>query len=144
MSMKVRALMTEHPATCTPETSLRDAARLMLEHDCGAIPVVQSQDSGKVAGVITDRDITIRAVAEGKNPLELRVADVMTPQVFTVTPETDAEECFRLMEEKQVRRVVVVEEGGRIRGIVAQADIARQAPPRKTAEVIRDISQPAA
>lgn len=140
--MRVENLMTEHPATCTPETRLQDAARMMVEHDCGAIPVVDR--SGKALGVITDRDIVVRVVAHGESPLEKKVADVMTSQVFTVHPETNADDCFNLMEEKQVRRVVVVDESNRIRGIVAQADIARQAPSRKAGEVVRDVSQPAA
>lgn len=140
--MKARNLMTENPVTCTPEANLKDVARMMLDFDCGAIPVVRSSDSQEVAGVITDRDITIRAVAEGRNPLDLTVGDLMTHQVFTVNLDTDAEDCFNLMEEKQVRRLVVVDEGGQVCGIVAQADVARQAPARKTAEVVRDVSQP--
>ncbi len=144
MLMKAQNLMTENPVTCTPEADLQEVARMMLDFDCGAIPVVRSSDSQEVAGVITDRDITIRAVAEGKNPLDLKVGDVMTRQVFTVNPETDAEDCFNLMEDKQVRRLIVVDDSGNVCGVLAQADVARHAPPRKAAEVVRDVSQPGA
>jgi CBS domain-containing protein len=112
----------------------------MVERDCGAIPVVESQTGKKPVGVITDRDITCRAVAAGKNPLDLTAGDLMSTPVTTVTPDATVEECIRVMEAKQVRRVPVVDEKGLCVGIVAQADVALKAPEQETAELVRDIS----
>lgn len=140
--MQVKDLMTKNPATARPDMGLQEVARMMVDFDCGAIPVVKDD---KPIGIITDRDITCRTVAEGVNPLDKTVDDVMTHQVFTVTPDTNAHDCLLLMEAKQVRRVVVVDgNDNRVLGIVAQADVARHAPARNAAELVRDISQPAA
>jgi CBS domain-containing protein len=133
--------MTKDPACCTPETKLPEVARLMIEHDCGAIPVVGSQRERKPVGIITDRDITCRAVAAGKNPLDLTAGELMTTPVTTVTPAESLEECVRAMDERRVRRVPVVDEQGICCGIVAQADVARWAPEQETAELVRDISE---
>jgi CBS domain-containing protein len=141
--MKVTELMTAEPACCTPDTSLEDVARLMLEHDCGAIPVVASLDSQKPVGIVTDRDIACRAVATGKNPMHMTAKDVMSSPARTIKVDSPAEECFRLMEERQIRRVAVVDARGRCCGIVAQADIARHAPEQETAEIVREVSEPA-
>ena len=132
--MQVKDVMTATPACCTAETSLQEVANLMVENDCGAIPVVDSEDSNKPIGLITDRDIVCRAVAEGLNPLDLTANDCMTSDVLTVTEQTSFEECCRLMEEKQVRRVPVVDADGALVGIVALADVAREG--RKTTSVI--------
>lgn len=139
--MQVRDVMTENPAVCTPDTSLQEVAGLMVEHDCGCIPVVDSRASLKPVGVITDRDITCRTVAQGKNPLEMTAGDCMTNSAETVTPEMSIEECCEVMEQNQLRRILVVDESGACCGIVAQADIAKYAPAQETAEVVRDISQ---
>lgn len=138
--MRVKEIMSKDPACCTPETKLREVARLMVERDCGAIPIVKSQTGKQPIGVITDRDITCRAVAAGKNPLDLTAGDLMTTPVTTVSPDATVEECVRMMEAKQVRRVPVVDEKGLCVGIVAQADVALKAPERATAELVRDIS----
>jgi len=139
--MEVKDVMTPDPACCTPETPLREAARLMVENDCGEIPVVEDGASRQPVGVITDRDITCRAVAVGLNPLELRVADCMSAPCVTVTPDTPLEECIKVMEENRIRRVPVVDAGGACRGIVALADIARHAGRRDTAEVVKEVSE---
>lgn len=139
--MQVRDVMTENPAVCTPDTPLQEIAGLMVEHDCGCIPVVDSRASLKPVGVITDRDITCRTVAQGKNPLEMTAGDCMTNSAETVTPEMSIEECCEVMEQNQLRRILVVDESGACCGIVAQADIAKYAPAQETAEVVRDISQ---
>lgn len=139
--MQVRDVMTENPAVCTPDTSLQEVAGLMVEHDCGCIPVVDSRASRKPVGVITDRDITCRTVAQGKNPLEMTAGDCMTNSAETVTPEMSLEECCEVMEQNQLRRILVLDESGACCGIVAQADIAKYAPARETAEVVKDISQ---
>lgn len=139
--MNVNELMTKDPACCTPDANVQEAARLMKEHDCGCIPVIEDRNSKKPVGVITDRDICCRTVAEGKNPLDLTVQEVMTSNVETVTEDTSVEECCTLMEDKQIRRVVVVDGNGGCCGIVAQADIALQASENKTAEVVQEVSK---
>ena len=139
--MNVREVMTADPVCCTADTPLTEVAKMMVECDCGAIPVVDNQDSKKPVGMITDRDITIRTVAEGRNPLDLTASDAMTVNVMTVTPETSIEECCNLMEDQQIRRVVVVDENGACCGMIAQADIAINADSRKTAEVVQEVSR---
>lgn len=139
--MKVREIMTKDPACCTTDSSLQEAAKMMKENDCGCIPVVESKDSGKPVGVITDRDICCRTVAEGKNPLDLTVKDAMTSNVETIKADSSVEDCCNLMEEKQIRRVVVVDDNGGCCGIVAQADIAINANEHKTAEVVQKVSE---
>jgi CBS domain-containing protein len=133
--------MTGDPICCTRETGLAEVARMMAEHDCGAIPVVESREDRRPVGVITDRDITCRAVAMRKNPLEMTAADCMTPSAITIRPETRLEDCEHLMEQKQLRRMLVVDERGRCCGIVAQADIARTASEHDVAEVVREVSR---
>jgi len=138
--MQVEDLMTREPACCSPETPLPEVARKMVTHDCGEIPVVDAQR--KPVGVVTDRDIATRTVAQDRNPLELTARDCMSSPVVTVTPETSVEDCCRTMEEHQVRRVPVVDEDGGCCGMVAQADVADHAPSKQTAEVVREISRP--
>ena len=140
--MQVGDIMTEDPACCTPETSIQEAARLMVDNDCGCVPVVESEENPKPVGVITDRDICCRAVAEGKDATSTTVGECMTAECVTVTPQTSVEDCCNAMEENQIRRAVVVDERGSCCGMVAQADIARQAAQEQTSEVVRDISQP--
>lgn len=141
--MQVTELMTRNPACCTADTTLQEVAKLMVERDCGAIPVVHDKESMRLAGVITDRDITIRTVAEGKNPLDLTAGDCMSKPCVTVTPEMSIDECCKVMEDNKVRRVPVVDEKGSCLGIVAQADIAQHATKQETAEVVKGVSQPA-
>jgi CBS domain-containing protein len=140
--MQVKDIMTKNPACCTPDTNLQEVARLMVELDCGESPVVQSNQSMKLVGVITDRDITCRTVAVGKNPLEMTAGDCMSSPCITVTPEMSVEDCCHVMEENQVRRVPVVDENGACCGIVAQADIAQHASKQETARVVKEVSRP--
>ena len=138
-SMQVKEIMTPSPACCTPRASLRDVTRLMVEHDCGCIPVAED---GCVLGVVTDRDIACRVVAQGKNPQELTAADCMSTPPITIREETSVEECCEVLEKHMIRRVMVVDRIGRLCGVVAQADIARRASEGRTAEVVRELSQP--
>ncbi|MBI4375054.1 MAG: CBS domain-containing protein [Elusimicrobia bacterium] len=138
---KVKDIMTEDPACCTPETRLQDVARMMVEEDCGEIPVVESEQSKKPVGVITDRDIVCRAVAQGKNPLELTAKDCMSSPCVTVKTETSLADCCKTMEDNRIRRVPVIDEGGDCRGIVSQADIAIKGEPRTAAEVVKKVSE---
>ncbi|MBW3661104.1 MAG: CBS domain-containing protein [Gemmatimonadetes bacterium] len=138
--MRVRDLMTENPATCTPDTEIPEVARLMAEHDCGVVPVVR--DGNRVAGVVTDRDITIRVVARDEIPNTVRVAEVMTEDPVTVSADADVDEAIRTLTEKRLRRVMVTDEHGGIVGVVAQADLARHADPETVGEVVGRVSEP--
>ncbi|HEY8561337.1 MAG TPA: CBS domain-containing protein [Pyrinomonadaceae bacterium] len=139
--MQVREIMTASPAYATPGTNLHVIAQLMVEHDCGCIPIIEGGDSRSPIGMLTDRDIVVRTVAENRNPLDLLAEDIMTGGIVTVTPETSIEECCNLMESKQIRRVAVVDDNGDLCGMVAQADIAMNAPTDKTAEVVQEVSK---
>ena len=138
--MEVKEIMTPDPACCTPDATLQRVAEMMVENDCGEIPVVESAASTRPVGVITDRDIVCRAVAKGLNPLTLTASDCMTTPCVTVTPDTSLDECCRVLEENQIRRVPVVDSGGACCGIVALADIAKHARKRETAEVVKEVS----
>lgn len=140
---KARDIMTKDVACCGRDTTLADVARMMRDHDCGAIPVCEGNpDNARVVGIVTDRDICMRAVADGKNAAEMNAGDVMTDRVVTVSPEDDLETCCNTMEDHQIRRVPVVDEQGRCRGIVAQADVALETDERHTAEVVTKVSRP--
>jgi CBS domain-containing protein len=132
--------MTPNPVCCTPETGLVDVARMMAEHDCGEIPVLD--ESGRPEGVVTDRDIACRAVAEGKDPKNMDARDVMSSPVITATPEDSIEDCCAQMEENQIRRMPVVDDRGACCGMIAQADIVKVASEDEIAELLRDVSQP--
>jgi CBS domain-containing protein len=140
--MQVKDVMTADPACCTPETSLTDVANLMVDNDCGEIPVVADKNTKTPVGVVTDRDIVCRVVAKGLTPREKTAADSMTTPVITVTEDTNVEECCRLMEEKMIRRVLVVDEKGACCGIVALADIARLNQKNIAGEIIKEVSEP--
>lgn len=139
--MQVIEIMAKSPALCLTDTPLGEVARMMVEHDCGAIPVVESRDAPRPVGVITDRDIVVRVIAQGRNPLEATASEGMTNGVATVTPAMSLEECATVMEEHQVRRVPVVDEEGKVIGIVSQADIVLNASSQEAANVVREISE---
>ena len=140
--MKVKEIMTKSPACCTPDTSLREVAAMFVDNDCGAVPVVDSVNTRRPIGIVTDRDIACRAVAKGLNALELTARDCMSSPSVTISEDASLDEAIKLMEEKRVRRLPVVDERGRCIGVVAQADIALSAGRGKTAEVVREISRP--
>ena len=140
--MQVKDVMTPDPVCCTPDTTLQRVAEMMVEHDCGEIPVVENMASMKPTGVITDRDITCRTVAKGLNPLTLTVRECMTTPCVTVTPDTSLDECCRVLEKNQIRRVPIVDASGACCGIVALADIAKHATRRNAAEVVKEVSEP--
>lgn len=140
--MKVQSVMTPNPACCTPATPLREVAQMMAAHDCGEIPVVESMGSGKPLGVVTDRDIVLRTLAKGRNPMDLAAGDCMSSPATCVTEDASPSEVVDLMESKQLRRILVVDAEGSVCGIVAQADIALHGRDRKTGEVVEQISKP--
>jgi CBS domain-containing protein len=138
--MKVHELMSDNVSCCDSDTPLREVASMMVDCDCGEIPVVDA--GGRVIGVVTDRDITCRAVAQGLNPLEMTADDCMTSPAVTVQPHASVDECCEALEATQIRRVPVVDEAGRCIGIVSLADIAREGSRRATAEVVQKVSKP--
>jgi CBS domain-containing protein len=142
--MQVKEVMTADPACCISESALQEVAQMMVDHDCGEIPVVENKETKIPIGVITDRDIVCRTVARGLNPLDLTVADCMSQPCVTVTPDMPVEECSRIMEENKIRRVPVVDDDGGCCGIVALADIALHARRSVAAEVVKEVSEPTA
>ncbi len=140
--MKVKEIMTPNPVCCVPETNLREVARMFIDHDCGAVPVVDSPGTRRPLGIVTDRDIACRAVAAGKNALELTARDCMSAPVVTVSLEASLGDCCEAMEKNKVRRVLVVDRTGACCGIVAQADIAVRGKGSKAAEVVKEVSEP--
>lgn len=142
--MRVSDIMTPDPACCTPDNTAREAATLMKEHDCGSIPVVENLDNKRLVGTVTDRDLAIRGLAEGKGP-DTRVRELMTIAPVTSAPEDEVEIVREVMVARMVRRVPVVDENGAVVGIVAQADIAREegaASDQEVGRIVEAISEP--
>lgn len=137
--MNVIEVMTRAPACCTRETPLPEVARMMVDHNCGAIPVVD-EDQHPI-GVITDRDIVCRSIAIGDNPLEMTAGDVLTPECVTVRTDSTLEQCANVLEHNQIRRAIVVDERGRVVGIIAQADLARRSE-ILAGEIVAAVSKP--
>ena len=141
--MKIEEIMTRDPATVTPGTTVRDAAKLMQREDTGILPVVESEGTNKLVGVVTDRDIAIRVVGDGRDG-ETRVSEVMSSgKLATLRPDADVAEAMDTMADEQVRRVPIVDDRGMLIGILAQADIVRKAHDDQRAErTVEKISQP--
>lgn len=138
--MNVSEIMTPDPTCCTRETPLQEVARMMVDLDCGEIPVVETLDTRIPVGVVTDRDITCRTVAKGLNPLTMAAGECMTPDPVSVTPETSVEECGLVMEDNKIRRILVVDATGACCGIVALADIATNATKTDAGDVLQEVS----
>lgn len=140
MSTKARDIMTENPACCTPDDTVQAAAHLMAERDCGCLPVVDYMGQRHVVGVVTDRDLATRALAEGRGP-DTRVGEVMSSDPSCCTPDSDLAEVERIMAERQVRRVPVVDDAGCCVGMIAQADVARDERDADDHEVRRTLER---
>jgi len=139
---KARDIMTANPQVITPDDSITRAAEIMRDSDVGVVPVVEDQGSMRLAGLVTDRDIAVRVVAEGRNSGEMRAREVMSSGISTVGPDDGLDRVMDLMKREQVRRVPVCE-GERLVGIIAQADVATDGPSdRKTGDVVEKISEP--
>jgi CBS domain-containing protein len=138
--MKAKDILTANVATATPETSVEAIAKMLVEHDCGAIPIVKSASSRKPVGIVTDRDIVCRVVATGKNPREVTAGDCMSSPCVTVTPSAHLDVCCTTMEKSRIRRLVVVDHEGVLCGVISQADIARRIAD-KAGEVVKEVSQ---
>ncbi|MDX6439319.1 MAG: hypothetical protein QOF45_1902 [Gaiellaceae bacterium] len=137
MHTSIQEAMTPNPTTVEPTTTAQEAARIMKSEDVGALPIVEGD---KLVGMITDRDIAIRVVAEGRGT-DTVVGEIASKDVVTVDPQQSLEEAARLMAEHQVRRLPVVEEDGRLVGILAQADVAQSGHDSLTGETVQQISQ---
>jgi CBS domain-containing protein len=134
----IRDVMTSNPCAIDADKPVAYAAKMMRDEDVGLAPIVEGE---RLVATLTDRDIAIRVVAEGRDPEATPVRDVASTDLVTVDPQQDLDEAVRLMAQHQVRRIPVVEEDGRLVGVVAQADVARQADDRQTGEVVERISQ---
>jgi len=147
--MEAQEIMTRDPAWCTPEHTVREAARLMQEHDCGCIPVVDDARARRLVGVVTDRDLACRCLAAGLGP-DTSVAEVMSVSPSCCSPGDDVQYVERIMEERQVRRVPVIDGRGRCIGMVSQADLVRaaersaQVSDREVARMVERVSAPLA
>jgi CBS domain-containing protein len=141
--MTCEQVMTRDPQCCVPGDSAARVAKIMRIEDVGSVPVCRSRDSRTLVGIVTDRDLALEVVAEGRDPNGTRVQDIMTREPFTCRPDEDVETAVRRMESNQVRRIPVVDNNGLLVGIIAQADIAtRTQDAQKTAQVVEQISKP--
>jgi len=138
MGQRIREIMTSNPSTVEPDKTVADAARIMKQEDAGVVPVTEN---GRLTGMVTDRDIAIRVVAEGKDPQSTPVREVASKNLVTIDPQQDLDEALRLMAKHQIRRLPVVEEDGRLVGVAAQADVARHGDDTKTGQVVQEISE---
>ena len=141
MRATVKSIMCASPKSCSPEATIREAAEMMDQCDCGAIPVVKSDGANQAVGIITDRDIACRAIAKGLGPDTL-VRDSMSSPLATINMDDSVADCCDQMERFKVRRLLVLDQEGELCGIVSQADIALHLSKTKTAEVVREVSQP--
>lgn len=140
--MKAREIMTKDPRTVTPDTGLQEVARLMQSEDVGIIPVVEAGGTS-LLGVVTDRDIALRVVAEGKDATSTKVSDVMSKGVRTAKESDSVDDVMELMGKEQLRRIPIVDDRGALVGIVAQADVVREAKSdRKAERTVEQISEP--
>ena len=139
MSKSAKEIMTPSPQCCSRETTLNEVANLMVEADCGEIPITDS--SNRLVGVITDRDIVCRVVAKGKNPTAVTAGEVMTEPVVCVKEDTSLQDVMSVMEENQIRRVPVVDATGCCCGIISQADVALNARDGQVGEMVREVSK---
>jgi CBS domain-containing protein len=139
MAKLAKDIMTPEPQCCSRETTLNEVANLMVEADCGEIPITDG--SNRLIGVITDRDIVCRVVAKGKNPSTVTAGECMTEPVVVVNEDTKLDAVLSVMEENQIRRVPVVDASGCCCGIISQADIAMVARESETGELVREVSK---
>ncbi len=139
MAKLAKDVMTPDPACCSPNTMLDQVAKMMVQNDCGEIPIIDT--ANRPIGVVTDRDMVCRVVAEGKNPSGHTAESAMTRSVVTVPSNAKLDDVISTMAVNQIRRVLVVDDGGCCAGIIAQADIASEVPARQAAELVREVSR---
>jgi CBS domain-containing protein len=137
MGTSIKEVMTRDVRACEPNATVAEAAKVMAREDVGPVPIVED---GRLVGLVTDRDIVVRVVAEGRDPNATTVKEIASTELVTVSPDDDLDEALNLLARRQVRRLPVVE-GDRLVGIVAQADVARLGKDKKTGEVVEEISR---
>jgi CBS domain-containing protein len=138
MGKSVRDLMTQNPRAVRPDDTVVDAARMMRDENVGSLPVV---DSDRLIGMVTDRDVSVRVVAEGRDPSEVSVQEIASRNPVTAEATSDLNEALQLMARHQVRRLPVTDEG-RLVGIIAQADVAGEIGDKQTGRLVEAISEP--
>jgi CBS domain-containing protein len=138
MAKTVREVMTSKLCSIDTDKTVAYAAKMMRDEDVGIAPIVEGD---RLVGVLTDRDIAVRVVAEGRDPEQVKVTEAASRDLVTLDPQQDLDEALRLMARHQVRRLPVVEEDGRLVGVVAQADVAKEADETRTGEVVEQISR---
>jgi CBS domain-containing protein len=137
MAQRITDVMSANPCSIDADKPVAYAAKMMKQEDVGLAPIVEGE---RLVGTLTDRDIVTRVVAEGKDPHAVSVREVASTDLVTIDPQQDLDEALRLMASNQVRRLPVVEEDGRLVGVVAQADVAREAMDKQTGQMVDDIS----
>ena len=139
---KCNEVMTKNPVCCLPNDMVAKVAQLMKSKDIGPVPIIEREQTKTLVGIVTDRDLALKIVAEGRDAKSTKAEEVMTRKVVTCRGEDDVQKALDAMSEHQLRRIPVVDNDNRIVGIIAQADVAtRVDQPAKTAEVVKDISQ---
>jgi CBS domain-containing protein len=138
MGKKIQEVMTSNPCSIDADKPVSYAAKMMKDEDVGFAPIVEGD---KLIGTVTDRDIAMKVVAEGRDPQSTTVREIASTNLVTIDPRQDLDDALRLMASNQVRRLPVVEEDGRLVGVVAQKDVAEQGDDAKTGEVVQEISQ---
>ncbi len=138
MGKTITDVMTSNPRAIAASQTVGQAAKILRDEDIGLVPIVEDD---RLIGTVTDRDIVIRVVAEGKDPQTVTVGEIASKELVTVDPDQDLDEALRLMANHQVRRLPVVEEDGKLIGIVAQADIAEHVGAKKTGQLVEEISK---
>jgi CBS domain-containing protein len=137
MGTSIKEVMTSQVKTCEPDATVMEVAKVMAQEDVGPVPIVEE---GRLTGIVTDRDIVVRVVAEGRDPSSTTVGEIASRDLVTVSPDDDLDSALEQLAQNQVRRIPVVD-GDRLVGIVAQADIARLGGDAKQGEVVEEISR---
>ena len=140
MGTKIAEVMTDRPRAVTSQTTVGDAARLMGEEDVGSLPIVD--DGTRLVGIVTDRDIAVRAVGRGLDPEQTPVVEIASREVYALTPDDDLDQALETMARAQVRRIPIVVRENELVGMVSQADVARVGKEKTTGEVVEAISRP--
>ena len=139
---KCSDIMTRDLVTCTPEDSIVKAAQLMKKEDIGPILVVDDSNGGTLVGILTDRDLVLRVIADGQDPARTTVGDVMSKKLITCHVNDGVDSVMQAMAQYQLRRIPVVEDAMKLAGIISQADVATRVDvPERTGEVVKEISE---
>lgn len=142
--MNCSEVMTKNPSCCLPSDTVFVAAQLMKSEDVGPIPIVSDKETKMLAGIVTDRDLAIKVVAEGRDPKNTRISEVMSTGIVTCGPDDNVDKALDLMEQHQVRRIAIVDQNQCLVGIISQADVAtRIDDSEKTHEMVEEVSKAA-